>query len=509
MSVRTASVRKIISYSTISVALSVGAAQADVTGAGVWGDWQEYMLGFGYSLSGNESQSGDTLNVSDIAMTIELPEDAGIFTMTIGDMSFLDNSNGTVTVGLPAVMPLTFDIAPDGGDPVKGTINYTQTAPVMIVSGDEGDFTYTYSAESVSMDLGELIVDGVPMPAEMFAMNMTMRDISNTTRTTVGDLRGYDSKMSVSAISYDVSFDVPDGPEAGKGSFKGEMSDLTMSADAEFAKDLDATDPAGMLAAGMNVTSSFEYKSGSGEMDVVSPDGPVTATTSSRGGNLESSLTPEGLRYAAEQSGLKVKLQASEFPFPIELEMEKSGFVFGMPLAASQEPQDFSFGFTLGDFTISDSIWGLFDAAGQLPRDPATLALDLTGKARLFANLFDPESMNNAEIPGEVNALDINNLIVSAVGAEITAKGGFTFDNSDFSTFDGVPRPEGAVDVVVKGANGLIDKLINMGLLPQEQAMGARMMMGLFGVAQGDDTVTSKIEVNEKGNVFANGQQLR
>ena len=49
-----------------------------------------------------------------------------------------------------------------------------------------------------------------------------------------------------------------------------------------------------------------------------------------------------------------------------------------------------------------------------------------------------------------------------------------------------------------------------MGLLPEDQAMGARMMMGMFAVTgQGEDTLTSKIEVTGDGQVKANGQRLR
>ena len=39
--------------------------------------------------------------------------------------------------------------------------------------------------------------------------------------------------------------------------------------------------------------------------------------------------------------------------------------------------------------------------------------------------------------------------------------------------------------------------------------MGARMMMGLFAVpGEGEDTLKSKIEVNDEGHVLANGQRL-
>ena len=49
-----------------------------------------------------------------------------------------------------------------------------------------------------------------------------------------------------------------------------------------------------------------------------------------------------------------------------------------------------------------------------------------------------------------------------------------------------------------------------MGLLPEEQAMGARMMMGLFAVP-GDqpDSLKSKVEFTQDGQVLANGQRLK
>lgn len=40
--------------------------------------------------------------------------------------------------------------------------------------------------------------------------------------------------------------------------------------------------------------------------------------------------------------------------------------------------------------------------------------------------------------------------------------------------------------------------------------MGARMMMGMFGTpGEGEDVITSTIEVTEDGQVLANGQRLR
>ena len=106
--------------------------------------------------------------------------------------------------------------------------------------------------------------------------------------------------------------------------------------------------------------------------------------------------------------------------------------------------------------------------------------------------------------------MTLKTLLVDAAGAKLSGTGDFTFDNTDLATFGGVPRPTGAVDLQLAGANGLLDKLVAMGLLPQEQAMGARMMMGLFAVpGEAEDTLSSKIEINDQGHVLANGQRIQ
>jgi hypothetical protein len=69
------------------------------------------------------------------------------------------------------------------------------------------------------------------------------------------------------------------------------------------------------------------------------------------------------------------------------------------------------------------------------------------------------------------------------------------------------PRPESGKLYI--NINGLVDKLIQMGLIPEDQAMMPRMMLGMFATPVGDDMLTSTIEVNAEitfspmGNVFA------
>ena len=103
-----------------------------------------------------------------------------------------------------------------------------------------------------------------------------------------------------------------------------------------------------------------------------------------------------------------------------------------------------------------------------------------------------------------------NDLLVSMIGAKLTGTGAFTFDNADMQTFPGMPRPEGFVELALTGANAVLDKLIQMGFVSDNDAMGARMMMGMFAVpGEGEDSLKSRIEINEQGQVLANGQRIR
>jgi hypothetical protein len=164
------------------------------------------------------------------------------------------------------------------------------------------------------------------------------------------------------------------------------------------------------------------------------------------------------------------------------------------------------------DVAVNEDIWMMGDPTGALSHDPVTFAIDLTGTAKLFFDLMDPAqqaALNNADVPGEIHSLNLNDLTLRAAGAEVKGTGAFTFDNTDLVSFDGLPRPEGEVTVNVNGANQLIDSLVGMGLLPEDQAMMGRMMMGMFARNVGDDQLTSTLSVNAEGHVVANGQRIK
>ena len=210
---------------------------------------------------------------------------------------------------------------------------------------------------------------------------------------------------------------------------------------------------------------------------------------------------------------MAIDLSGSEFPLPVSLSFANLVFDMMIPVMANEDPQDFDLKIGLSDFTMSDLIWGVFDPTGQLPRDPATLLVSLSGQAKLLADIMDPEvavEMENGLVPAELEALTVDEMELTMAGASLTGSGDFTFDNTDTETFDGLPRPTGILNLQLAGGNGLLDKGVAMGLLPEGEAGGVRMMMGLFArPGDGPDTLTSTLEINEEGHILANGQRIQ
>ena len=99
----------------------------------------------------------------------------------------------------------------------------------------------------------------------------------------------------------------------------------------------------------------------------------------------------------------------------------------------------------------------MVDPGAQLPREPATLILDLSGRADVTADLTDPAVGELSAPPGALRSLDLNQMRLAAAGAELTGQGALTFDNADLSM--GLPQPVGAVDLALTGGSALLDRL--------------------------------------------------
>ncbi len=483
-------------------------AWAGVTAQDVWADWKTYMTGLGYAVTGSESASGDTLTISGLTMSIDLPEDEGSVSFSLSSLVFSGQADGTVAVTIPGSVPVHISGQEDG-EKFDVVVDVTQSGHSMIVSGDPGDITYKYKASQAGVTLASLMVDGQAASSDMARAAMTMTNIASTSQVQTGDVRNYTQHMSMDSLSYDVNFKDPESD--GNAMIQGSVVGLSFQGSGAIPPNMNSGDFRAMLNAGFAVDGLFNYDSGNSSFQVVGSGEDFSMKSSSQGGKLGVMVNGAKIAYDIGQKGLSLDVTTNQLPFPIAMEMAELGIGIDVPVAQSDQDQDFTFLVRLLDFTMADMLWGLFDPGAVLPRDPVTVILDLNGKAKILADIVNPEVAASLDgPPGELRALTIEQLLVSGVGSKLSGTGDFTFDNSDLTSFPGFPAPTGVANLEIVGANGLMDKLIRMGLMAESDAAVPRMMMGMLTVAgEGDDTLTSKIEFGPTGQISANGQRIK
>ena len=477
------------------------ASFADVTSQEVWQDWHDYMSGFGYEVTASPAVTGDSVTLDSLMIAMPLPDDGGMIKVDLGKISFKDQGDGTVAIILPEQKPIAISVNND----FSVTLNYDTTGISMVVSGSAEDMTYTYSAPKISISIADLVIDGEKV--EDAKLDLALTNVAGTSTSKMGALRNIVQSFTSDMVTYDFAVTEPGGSSTM--AVKGSMADFKVSSDTSIPAEVDFEKMSDALDNGFSASGALAW--GANGYDFSSNDNGTTVNgmSSSDSGDLNFAFSRDVFNYGGKAIGTKASFTSSDFPFPVDITIAESVFSLLMPAGPSDEPKDFNLTIKMVDFNVNDMIWGMADPMGKLPHDPATIVLDLDGKANWMIDILDPENAD-ADIPGKLHALNLKSLQVKVAGADLTGNGAFTFNNDDLETFDGLPAPTGAIDLKLVGGNGLMDNLVAMGLLPEDQAMGVRMMMGMFAVAgDGDDTLTSKIEVNGDGSVLANGQRLQ
>lgn len=505
-----------LAATAICMALVAMPAAADLTPAQVWGDWRSYVEGFGYDVTASETLSGDTLTITGIAVRMGASADVEAMTLSIGDLQFAPRGDGTVEVVMPATLPVMLDVVPTGAEPpVKLTMDFTQTGQSMIASGTADAMQYDYTADSFGFALTGLNAEDQSFVPQATRFALTASDVASQTTVAVGETRDYAQNISIGAMVYDVFFKNPEGPEGMTLNTTLRNQTFTGTSSVPTADVSDAQDLTPMLEAGFAVDGTFDITGAETRLEIMSEEGTSRIKTASETSTLGVKVDAAGVAYDLAATGVQVGGQLAGLPFPLFAEMAGSGFNLQMPVMRAQDPQDFALGFDMTGFTMSDVIWALFDPSAQLPRDPATIALDLRGKARMLFNPLDSDAVtglatNATTPPGELTALTIDRLTVDAAGASLNAKGDMIFDTQGPALAPGLPAPIGDINIDLAGANALMDRLVAMGLLPPDQVMGARLMLGLFAVpGEAPDTLKSTIAFGEGGEISANGQRIR
>jgi len=536
-----------LTSSALALAAMTAPAFADVTPEQVWQSWLDYYQSMGYTVTpGKQDTAGETLTLSDVEFTGG-PEDSRV-SMTVPQIALTGDDGKVTTVFAETITGLATGKT-EAGEAYEVPFAVAMPGNRIVTSGAAEDMTHAFDYPQIDLTLTTMKSGDTEKP---LPIKLGLADSTGTFHVVAGAPAKYDYAMKSGQITF--SGDIPE-TEGEKVKFDGTLDgaeilgEMALPQGVKPEEDMNAALKAGLAMSGTvkagALVASFDFAGTGDEGQPQTGAGKYDG----KGFDLSFALSQDGMSYQAGSDAGRFELTTSDVPFPINYAIESGSFDMQMPVMQSDEAQPFKFAYSLAGLTLGDAIWNLFDAQGQLPRDPASLDVDVTGTAKVTKDLFDQTAADDAaaddatapadatddataegmadaapadgaeataEADAEADAaaeqpfvpvdLAINQFALNALGAKVTAEGAVKApENGDMTA------PIGQIDAHAEGLNGLIDKLGTMGLIPEDQIMGVRMMLAMFAKpeAEGEDKLVSKVEFKEGGSIFVNGQQMK
>ncbi|MDB6178139.1 DUF2125 domain-containing protein [Paracoccus sp. Z330] len=517
------------SLATSSLALIAGASPllAEVSPAEVWENLDRYYSDMGYQVTtGSRDEAGSTLTLTDVEVASK--GEAEEVTIAIPKMTLQETGDAKVRTVIEGEVTANMTTHIEGQDDVSAQAVIAMPSNEMLSSGDADDMLHELTYPSVTITARFDEVDD-PDAAEM-PVTVTLNDMTGEYRSRAGD--GAESTYDMAVAGLDLVLSLADNgtEETGAGSVNAkahidglEMAGLMIAPTGQFNMADQAHEA---LKSGMSVEGKVTMGAITGDMQFAGTDADGNPQSGAAAIQTEKSeialrMSQEGISYGGSAQGSTAELTSDDLPFPISYAIENASANVVFPVSKSDEPQPYHLTYELSGLTLAEGIWNLFDPEGQLSREPASLMIDLEGLAQMREDLLDPEfgqrmseEMAAIEegaappaqmpVPFQPQTVKINKLALDAVGAQANVSGDLTIP-------EGAAQPVGEVTGTFTGLNGLLEVLANMGVMPQEQLMGARMMIAMFArPAEGNpDQLQTAIEFREDGSIFANGQQVK
>lgn len=494
------------------VLISGTPALADVTAPDVWDSMKAVYQSFGITTEATQSRTGNVVSMENLKFSGIFPFDLGSITITTTGFDLVENGDGTVAIEMPDNMPLAIALILPDDLFVTATLDYRITGYSALVSGDPGNITIEYSADSMVFSLSDLNIPDLPI--SNIDGTLTFTGLTGTNTIAKGEMLSFSESSTTDTIKLG-------------GGFTNEENGTTYRMTevwSETSDDIKLVLPAlGIdflgLSAQLRSGLSMQYDSISARIT----GGTITTLNGTIIGDQKASVSNTVTSMSISKNGFKLDGTSEkyildylipELPIPIQATISATRAAIEFPLLSSPDDQNFVYTISFNGLILNEEIWALFDPTSGLPRDLATITIDLAGKVKLFKDLLDIEAMQQVIDEGikfgELTSVTINNMDISAVGAKLSGTGVFTFDNSNLETYDGFPAPSGTATFNIAGLNALMDKLDAIGLLPDEARMGIGMGLSLMTVAgDGEDTLVSDIEITPDGQITANGKRLK
>lgn len=545
--------------SVLAVVAFAAPALAEVTPSEVWQNWVEYYKANGYTVTeGARDEAGETLTLRDVVVGYAQPDEGTRVEFRTPEITMTATGDGRVRTTLAETSPVTATFRDSEGGQVTLNGSLVARDTEIVSGGTAADMTHESRSGELTLALQTVqTAEGTrEVPASVKLVNATSRQ-----QITDAEMMRFDATMAADRMEIAADYADPEGTEApGRIKVNGSLENLQATSAGSLPKDVDITKAMHTaLRAGMDVTAALSAGQGRLDLDFAGTDDQgqqdtARANTTLQGLDVTVAVGPEGLKYQGGLDSTSTEMTVSDLPAPVGYTVTEASFDMQFPVMQAAEAQPFKFAYSIGGLTLADSVWNMFDSARVLPRDPASLDIDLTGLVRVTMDLFDPalmEAAEEAEAAGEAHAhgdapaaegdpaapvtapsagadaapaedsaalpaetpnpfepvqLSINKLALAAAGASLDASGELSVPEG------GNPeQPVGQVQARFEGVNGLIDRLVQLGAISQEEVAGYRMMLALFArpAPEGGDALVGQFEFREGGQIFANGQQVK
>jgi hypothetical protein len=496
-------------------ALMLNAAPAGAeTAMDVWQSWRDAAAALEGTLSAREEASPGRLVLRDVTFVTDTE-----VRLVFSRIELAEAADGSVTITLPPQAELVLD-PPNSTEPGKADrVVFAVAMPDFAakVTGFGRDLAYSVTAPSVSVVL-DRVEPALPQ-GSVLELTLAVADLGLDWAQGARDGGEFaESRVDLGTLHGDLRVDLPDGV---RGDMAIDLSGFSAGLSAFLprsalgAEPMEADALVAMLGDGFAIDTSLRFASLSLFADVEDQvQAPVLFSTDIADGEARVAMDRTAMAYSAGlgKGGLHVKGDFPDEPVDeVEFGWNALRSRMSMGLNDLRGPQDWSALLRLDQVTLSETIWNEADPGQALPRDPASVVIDLSGIYALDPAVLEPgrKQKPGEDLPLTAFSLDLNELLVAGLGLNLTGTGGLEFDFTDLVTFAGTPAPVGRMDFVTRGANALIDRLVAAGLVPEGEASSMRFGLMFIGRAGAEpDTLETSIEFRDKA-FYLNGQKIR